>query len=95
MEVRQAMTTKDNHAVTIDNSTGMLEATHRQIHLKTADQVRLEIASVYRDMRLGRVDISDGTKLAYVLNILNKSIETGVIEARMESLERILKDRKT
>ena len=64
------------------------------IHLKTADDVRLELGKVYRDMRQGRIDMADGTKLAYVLGQLNKAIETGVIEARLEMMEHTLKQRK-
>jgi hypothetical protein len=67
--------------------------TPQVIHLKTADDVRLEMAKVYRDMRQGRVEMADGTKLAYVLGQLNKAIETGIIEARMEALERTFKGR--
>jgi hypothetical protein len=44
-------------------------------------------------MRQGRVEMADGTKLAYVLGQLNKAIETGIIEARMEALERTFKGR--
>lgn len=88
------MTTNKNMPATVVSTSFGLEPIPRQIHLKSADHVRLEIASVYRDMRHGVIDISDGTKLAYVLNVLNKAIETSIIEARMESLERVLKDRK-
>ena len=63
------------------------------IHLKTADDVRLEMAKVYRDMRSGRIDMGDGTKLVYVLAQLNKVIETSLIEARMEALEATLQRR--
>ena len=85
---------KENQPATIDGVSLHVLPTPSVIHLKTADDVRLEIAKVYRDMRQGRIDMADGTKLAYVLGQLNKAIETGVIEARMESLERILKGRK-
>ncbi len=86
---------KENQPATIDGASLHVLPTPSVIHLKTADDVRLELGKVYRDMRQGRIDMADGTKLAYVLGQLNKAIETGVIEARMESLERILKGRKT
>jgi hypothetical protein len=38
-----------------------------RIDLKTIDDVRVEMARVYRDMRARRIESSDGTKLAYVL----------------------------
>ena len=40
-----------------------------------------EMARVYRDMRAGRIDTADGTKLAYVLAQLGKLIEAGEGEA--------------
>ena len=67
---------KENQPVTIDGASLHVLPTPQVIHLKTADDVRLEMAKVYRDMRQGRVEMADGTKLAYVLGQLNKAIET-------------------
>ena len=36
------------------------------IHLKTIDDVRLEMAKVYRDMKLQKIPTHDGTRLVYV-----------------------------
>lgn len=83
--------TEYNHSVTIDGASGDLLPTPKEIKLKTADDVRLEMARVYRDMRQGRIESQEGTRLAYVLTALNKAIETGILESRMESLERTLK----
>lgn len=83
-----------NAPATIDGANLHVLPTPPTIHLKTADDVRLEMAKVYRDMRQGRIDMADGTKLAYVLGQLNRAIETGIIEARMEALERTLNARK-
>lgn len=83
-----------NSPATIDGTSLHVLPTPPTIHLKTADDVRLEMAKVYRDMRRGNIDMSDGTKLVYVLGQLNKAIETTLIEARMESLERTLNARK-
>jgi hypothetical protein len=80
-----------SHSVTIDGASGDLLPTPKEIKLKTADDVRLEMARVYRDMRQGRIESQEGTRLVYVLSVLNKAIETGIIESRMESLERTLK----
>ena len=85
---------RENQLVTIDGVSLHVLPTPRVIHLKTANDLRLEMAKVYRDMRQGDIDMADGTKLVYVLGQLNKAIETGIIEARMESLERILNERK-
>ena len=86
--------TAENQPATIDGANLHVLPTPPTIHLKTADDVRLEMAKVYRDMRRGDIDMSDGTKLVYVLSQLNKAIETTLIEVRMESLERTLNARK-
>ena len=65
-----------------------------RIDLKTIDDVRVEMARVYRDMRAGRIESSDGTKLAYVLAQLGKLIESGELEKRLEALEGVLVARK-
>ena len=59
----------------------------REIHLKSVDNVRLEMAKVYRDMRRGVVDTGDGTKLVYVLAQIGKMIELHDLEARLNLLE--------
>lgn len=83
--------TEFKRAVTFDGASGELLPTPHDIKLKTADDVRLEMARVYRDARQGRIETSDGTKLVYILTGLLKAIETGIIESRMEALERTLK----
>ena len=88
-----ANATERKRLVTIEAATGEVLPTPQEIKLKTADDVRLEMARVYRDMRSGRIDCSDGTKLVYVLTGLLKAIETGVVESRMAALELILKGR--
>ncbi len=65
-----------------------------RIDLKTIDDVRVEMARVYRDMRAARIDTADGTKLAYVLAQIGKLIESGEIEKRVEALEGVLKCRR-
>ncbi len=79
---------------TIDNASGEIDPTPSKIRLKTLEDVRLAMASVYRDMRSGKIEMSDGTKLAYVLTSLAKVIEGSINEERIEILERILKERK-
>lgn len=49
-------------------------------------------------MKSGEISPADGTKLAYVLNLLRQAIETGDLEARIETLEmeaQRLKESKT
>lgn len=57
------------------------------IHLKTIDDVRLEMAKVYRDMKLQKIPTSDGTRLVYVLAQIGKMIELYDIERRINQLE--------
>ena len=68
--------------------------TPSRIDLRTIDDVRVEMARVYRDMRSGRMDTQDGTRLAYVLAQIGKLIEAGEIEKRLEALEGVLVARK-
>ena len=57
------------------------------IHLKTIDDVRLEMAKVYRDMKLQKIPSHDGTRLVYVLAQIGKMIEVNEIEKRVSKLE--------
>jgi hypothetical protein len=91
---RSLNSTAKNQQLTIDASTGSFDPTPSTIHLKTADEVRLEMAKVYREMRGNRIDISDGCKLVYVLGQLCKIIETSEVQKRIEAVERILSRRK-
>jgi hypothetical protein len=72
----------------IDNASGdVLPTRGKKIDLATINDVRLEMASVYRGMRSGKIETSDGTKLAYVLSAIGKMIESHDIEMRIEALE--------
>lgn len=57
------------------------------IHLKTIDDVRLEMAKVYRDMKYQKIPSHDGTRLVYVLAQIGKMIEVHEIEKRVSQLE--------
>jgi len=71
----------------IDREEITCDPTPRLIELHHAKAIRLELSKVYRDMRSGKIDPSDGTKLAYVLDMLRKSHETAVLQDRIELLE--------
>ncbi len=58
-----------------------------RIDLKTIDDVRLEMARVYRDMRAERILTCDGTRLVYVLGQIGKMIELHEIVRRIDKLE--------
>lgn len=52
--------------------------------------VRREMSGVYRKMRSGKIRSQDGTRLAYVLSMIGKLIESGDLQSRLEALERQL-----
>jgi hypothetical protein len=61
------------------------------VHLKTLDDVRVEMAKVYRDMKRGKLPTHDGTRLVYVLSQIGRVIEVDKISARVEAVERVLR----
>ena len=67
---------------------------HPKIDLRDAHAVRREMGCVYRDMRNGTISTQDGTRLAYVLDMVRKSYETATLQERIEMLEAIIKNRR-
>lgn len=61
------------------------------IHLRTMHDVRIEMAKVYRDMKVGRMPTQDGTRLVYVLSQIGRAIEAQVNEARIDAIEHVLR----
>lgn len=59
----------------------------RRPDLATLNDVRREMARVYRDMKLRRIPTQDGTRLAFVLAQIGKLIQQGELERRLEALE--------
>jgi hypothetical protein len=51
------------------------------------------MARVYRDMRHGRIEMQDGTRLTYVLTQVAKVIQVAELDARVEAVERALRIR--
>lgn len=51
-----------------------------------------EMGAVYRDMRKGAIDMSDGTKLAYVLKELRAAIEASSVTDRLAAIEDLLRN---
>ena len=50
--------------------------------------MRRELARLYGEARAGTLAVGDASKLANVLQILGRMIETGDLEVRLEELER-------
>jgi len=56
--------------------------------LDSAIRVRRELARLYGEARSGALAVGDASKLANVLQILGRMIETGDLEVRLDELER-------
>ena len=67
-----------------------LSPTPLKIDLRDSHAIRRELGAVYRDMRSGRIETQEGTRLAYVLDMIRKAYETAVLQERIESMERAL-----
>ena len=55
--------------------------------LNTVKACRIELANVYKDARSGKIEPSEGTRLAFILSQIAKLIETSDIESRLEEVE--------
>ena len=77
----------------IDGKADLLPPTPR-IDLHDAHAIRRELGAVYRDMRAGRIETQEGTRLAYVLDMIRKAYDTGVLQERIEMLERTIETRE-
>ena len=73
--------------VTVENASGKVVATPKKIDLSTINDVRLEMANVYRKMSAGNIETSDGSRLVYVLGQIGKMIELHEIVLRVDKLE--------
>jgi hypothetical protein len=79
--------TDNNTSITQDNCEDISIPTSYRIDLKSIDDVRLEMAKVYRSMKSGELQSSDGTRLVYVLTQIGKMIEVHEVEKRLVVLE--------
>jgi len=83
-----------NQRQTNDEQGEILDPAPPKIDLRDAHAIRRELAAVYRDMRAGSIESQDGTRLAYVLDMIRKAFETAVMQDRIEALERTLNQRR-
>lgn len=72
---------------TFDEKGGGLSPIPPKIDLRDAHAIRRELGAVYRDMRAGRIPSQDGTRLAYVLDLMRRACETSDLQERLEALE--------
>lgn len=78
-------------AYTYDEHGKLLPPTPTKIDLRDGHAIRRELGAVYRDMRAGRIETQEGTRLAYVLDMIRKAYETSVLQDRIELMERTLR----
>lgn len=79
---------------TFDGTTGRPDPTPPKIKLNSLEDVRREMATIYREARAGKMDIADTGRLAYVLTGIGKIIEASEIERRITELETLQEQRK-
>ena len=59
-----------------------------RINLSTSDDIRREMARVYRETRFNKILPNNGTKLIYILINILKAYESTEIEKRLVDLEK-------
>jgi hypothetical protein len=79
---------KTDQALILANPSGAPSPPVSRKALSKIEHVRAELANVYRQARVGNIDMADATKMAYILSILAKLIETNDLERRIELLEK-------
>jgi hypothetical protein len=67
--------------------TEVFEDTTPRINLSTSEDIRREMAKVYRETRCNKIMPSNGTKLVYMLTNILKAYEVSEIEKRLSDLE--------
>lgn len=65
----------------------IIENAPPRINLASSEDVRREMAKVYRESRSGKLATSEATKLVYMLTQILKAHELYVLEKRLLSLE--------
>lgn len=63
----------------------------RRIRLETVDQVRVEMARVYREVRAAKLSPDVASKLFYMLGLLAKTTEVVTVERRVREIEELLR----
>ena len=79
--------TADPAASRAGTGAGQVPPPRLRLKLRSIDDVRAELARLYREGKAGKRDITDVSKLANVLSILGRLIEGADLEARIAELE--------
>lgn len=64
------------------------EDPYPRINLSTSDDIRREMARVYRETRFSKIPPASGTKLVYMLANILRAYESTEIEKRLTELEK-------
>ena len=88
--MKQRIESAKRQAVTIDGTRGTCTPTPPKIKLNTLEDLRRELARVYRDARAGTIDVSEAARLTYILTGVGKFIEAADLEKRLAQMEREL-----
>ena len=67
--------------------TEVLEDPTPRVNLSTSEDIRREMAKVYRETRCNKILPSNGTKMVYMLINILKAYEVTEIEKRLADLE--------
>jgi hypothetical protein len=65
------------------------DSTSPRINLATSEDIRREMAKVYRETRFDKISPTNGTKLVYMLSQLLKAHEIFILEKKVSELELI------
>jgi hypothetical protein len=68
--------------------TELIEDPLPRINLSTSDDIRREMARVYRETRFNKIMPNNGTKLVYILTNILRAYESTEIEKRLVELEK-------
>ena len=68
--------------------TEILDDPTPRINLATSEDIRREMARVYRETRFNKILPNSGTKLVYMLTNILKAYEASEIEKRLVELEK-------
>ena len=63
-----------------------------RIRLRSVDDVRAEMARVYREVRSKKLSAADGARLIYMLTQLARVVEVARIEHRLDDVVRALRE---
>ena len=72
----------------MSTDTEILDDPLPRINLSTSDDIRREMARVYRETRFNKIMPTNGTKLVYMLINILKAYEVTEIEKRLVDLEK-------